>query len=45
MNDVVPEPILTAVYVYVYLTGETVNQAGGGTIINCSQTYGIMIVM
>ena len=28
-----------AVYVYVYLTGQTVNQAGGGTIINWSSTY------
>ena len=26
------------VYVYVYLNGQTVNQAGGGTIINWSET-------
>ena len=33
---------LTAVYVYVYLTGQTVDRAGGGTIINWSSTYEIL---
>jgi len=34
----------SAVYVYVYLTGDEVDETGGGIVVNWSSTYASLIV-